>query len=97
MGLNGKLVGPWWTLRNKRHFVVSDFAIEDFYCILLGDNTELILPRHLGIYLAMVQLNLNSYLDNPERECDIKSWITSLHKHHVWPKIKLIKTIYICI
>ena len=35
MGLNGKLAGPWWTLRNKRHFVVSDFAIEDFYCICI--------------------------------------------------------------
>ena len=34
MGLNGKLAGPGWTLRNKRHFVVSDFAVEDFYCIL---------------------------------------------------------------
>ena len=33
MGLNGKLAGPWWTLRNKRHFVISDFAIEDFYCM----------------------------------------------------------------
>ena len=33
MGLNGKLAGPGWTLRNKRHFVVSDFAVEDFYCI----------------------------------------------------------------
>ena len=32
MGLNGKLAGLWWTLRNKRHFVVSDFAIEEFYC-----------------------------------------------------------------
>ena len=37
MGLNGKLAGPSWTLRNKRHFVVSDFAIEDFYCIFITE------------------------------------------------------------
>ena len=36
------------------------------------------------IYLATVQLNfLNSYLDNPESECAIKSWITSFHKPYV--------------